>query len=191
MLSEELQVVLEPSALRNVLHRRLRDGKPHVQKSGMVGLADVIIRPGIQDLLEVVRPVVSCARKNVIIFPQRLGPEKAAEIQPAHPWQLDVQNNQRIECPGEQIAGGLRRVAPRDLVTARADHALQKEPGRPVILDDKNIQGGAQWVHRPGKFENLRRGGRVHSRSDIPVGYAKKQVPRAGKPLAGAQKKAD
>ena len=140
MIGQELQIVLEAPAFRDVLYGRFGHCETDIQESRMIRFANVIVRAGVEDLLEIIRPVVPGAGENVIKFPHRIFAQEPAEIQAVHPRKLNVQDDERVKCPTQQIARLLRRVAALNLMPAGPDHPLKKEPCRAVILDNKHLK---------------------------------------------------
>ena len=156
VVGKEFEVVFQLPALRDVLHRSLGHGQADIEEARMIRLPDVIIRARIEDFLEVVGTVVSRAGEDVVVFPLRVFSQAAAEIQPAHSGELNIQDDERKKRLSEKVSGLFGGFASVDIVPASPDHPFQKEPCRAVILDDQNLERSPRRIDRVGQFQGFR-----------------------------------
>ena len=85
--------------------------------------------------------------------------QEAAEVQPVHSRELDIQNDERKKHLSEKLAGLLRGLASTDVVPAPADHPFEEKSCRTVVLDHQHFQGVSRQVEWIRQLETFQRCG--------------------------------
>ena len=169
VVGQVLEILLKLAAFGNVLDGRLGHGQAHIQESGVVGFADVVVGSGLKDFAEVVRAVVARAHENVVVAPEGMASQHPAELQSAHAGELDVEHDQREKRLAQHLSRQFGGLTPMDGMAPPSNHAFQEKPGRAVILDDQHIKGNSARRGRGGQGKWDGRGLGVHLRGIMPA----------------------
>ena len=139
MVALGAEFVGELPAERAPLERLLGDGQTHVEKLGLVGLEQVVVRAGFEDAAQVGGLPAGGADKDVGTLAVGFGAQPPAELEAVHAGQVEVEHNQGEEALAVMFAGAFGAVTGEDRMAAGQEHLFQQNPRGRVVFYNQDL----------------------------------------------------